>query len=162
VVVASPDNPAAGARQMSGLGGQQWLLGPEDTEPSSELGRVLDQGGIGIGDVRVFPSHAAAAVAVAAGGGVTLAVAHTITNQLQTGSLARLNVAGTPVKGIWYASSLSGNPLPAALALRRFMTTPEATHATLGGGGVPPGRLHPPVHVTLWSSISGPGRARKR
>jgi LysR family transcriptional regulator, low CO2-responsive transcriptional regulator len=161
VVVASPNNPAAGARQMSALVGQQWLLGPEDTEPSSELGRVLDNGGIGLGDVRLFPSHAAAAIAVAAGSGVTLAVAHTINNQLQTGSLARLDVAGTPVKGIWYASSLIGNPPPAALALRRFMTTPEATHATLGGGGVPPGRLHPPVHVTLWSSISRRGQAKK-
>jgi DNA-binding transcriptional LysR family regulator len=161
VVVASPDNPAAGARDMSALAGQQWQLGPEDTEPSSELGRVLDNGGIGLADVRVFPSHAAAAVAVAAGSGVTLAVAHTVNNQLQNGSLSRVNLAGTPVKGIWYASSLIGNPPPAALALRRFMTTPEATHATLGGGGVPPGRLHPPVHVTLWSSISGPGRAKK-
>jgi DNA-binding transcriptional LysR family regulator len=161
VVVASPNNPTADALDMSGLAGQQWLLGPEDTEPSSELGRVLDSGGIGLGDVRLFPSHAAAAVAVAAGSGVTLAVAHTINNQLRTGALSRVNVGGTPVKGIWYASSLIGNPPPAALALRRFMTTPEATHATLGGGGVPPGRLHPPVHVTLWSSISTPGRAKQ-
>ena len=100
-------------------------------------------------------------LAVATGSGVTLAVAHTISNQLESGTLSRINVAGTPAKGIWYASSLIGNPLPAAQALRRFMTTPEATHATLGGGGVPPRRLHPPVHVTLWSSISGPNRAKK-
>jgi DNA-binding transcriptional LysR family regulator len=160
VVVASPSNPTAGAHNMAGLSGQQWLLGPEDMEPSSELGRVLDASGVGLKDVRVFPSHAAAASAVAAGGGVTLAVAHTITSQVQAGALARVNIAGMPAKGIWYASSLIANPPPAALALRRFMTTPEATHATLGGGGVPPGRLHPPVHVTLWSGISGTDRVR--
>jgi len=160
VVVASPNNPAVGARDMAGLAGQQWLLGPEDTEPSSELGRVLNTGGVGLKDVRVFPSHAAASGAVAAGSGVTLAIAHTISNQLEGGSLSRINVAGAPIKGMWYGSSLIGPPPPAALALRRFMTTPEATHATLGGGGVPPGRLHPTVHVTLWSGISGPNRAR--
>jgi len=162
IVVASPGHLAAGARTMAGLGGQPWLLGPDDIEPSSELGRVLCAGGIDLRQARVFPSHAAASASVAAGNGITLSIAHTVSHQLATGILTRVPVAGTPVKGIWYVSSLMGNPPPAARALRRFMSTPEATHATLGGGGVPPGRLHPPVHVTLWSSISGPDRVRRQ
>jgi hypothetical protein len=41
---------------------------------------------------------------------------------------------------------------PAAWALRRFVTTPEATQAMLArAGGVPAERFRPPVHVTIWS-----------
>jgi len=58
------------------------------------------------------------------------------------------------VRGTWYASTLASNQTPrAALALRRFVITREATYAALAGGGVPPGRSRPPIHITLWSGI---------
>jgi len=155
IVVSGRRNQVAFDRDLSALGRQPWLLGPNDTQPASEVGRFFLSGNTALGDVRVYPSHAAAAAAVAAGHGVTLAIAHTVAEELGRGMLARVRVAGTPVSGMWYASTLGSNQTPrAALALRRFVTTPEATHAALAGGGVPPGRSHPPIHITLWSGIS--------
>jgi len=140
---------------VSALSRVQWLLGPNDTEPSSEVGRFLRSGGSGIRNIRVFPSHAAAAAAVASGHGVTLAVAHTASEALERGMLIRVGVAGTPSRGMWYVSTLAGNQASrAALALRAFLTTPEGTHVARAGGGIPPGRSHPPIHITLWRGIS--------
>jgi LysR family transcriptional regulator, low CO2-responsive transcriptional regulator len=144
------------AGKVEALVQEQWLLGPNDSEPSSEVGRFLVAGNRSLRNARVFPSHAAAAAAAAAGHGITMAIAHTVTHQLASGILARVGLAGTPVKGMWYASTLAGNlaPRPAA-AFRRFVATPEAARATLTGeGGVAPGRLSPPTHITLWSGIA--------
>jgi LysR family transcriptional regulator, low CO2-responsive transcriptional regulator len=154
IVVRGRHHAADVDQDLSAPGREPWLLGPNDTEPASEVGRFFRAGSMGIRDVRVFPSHAAAAAAAAAGRGVTLAVAHTIAAELDRGMLARVSAAGTPVRGMWYASILAGNQTPrAALALRNFVVTPEGTHAALAGAGIPPGRAHPPIHITLWSGI---------
>jgi len=51
----------------------------------------------------------------------------------------------------WRESAAAG-----ALALCRFVTGPEATLATPARGrAVPPGRLHPPIHIKLCSGIPG-------
>jgi DNA-binding transcriptional LysR family regulator len=154
IVVSGRHNQAAIDNDPLARAREQWLLGPNDTEPASEVGRFFLAAGEPAGDVLVYPSHAAAAAAVAAGHGVTLAIAHTVAEELDRGMLARVGVRGTPVRGMWYASTLAGKHTPrAALALRRFVITPEATHAALAGGGVPPGRTRPPIHITLWSGI---------
>lgn len=85
-----------------------------------------------------------------------MAIAHTVAEQLASGMLVRVGPAGAPIKGMWYASTLAGSlaPRPAA-AFRRFVSTPEAALATLAGeSGVAPGRLNPPIHITLWSGIA--------
>lgn len=143
-------------RDPSALAHEQWLLGPNDSEPSSEVGRILAAGNARLREARVFPSHAGASAAAGSGHGMTMAIAHTVADQLASGMLVRVGLAGTPVKGMWYASTLAGNlaSRPAA-AFRRFVTTPEAARATLSGlGGVAPGRLNPPIHITLWSGIA--------
>ena len=49
----------------------------------------------------------------------------------------------------------SGRALPAALALQRFATTPEATQAISSGrAGTVSTRARPAVHVTLWRSVA--------
>jgi DNA-binding transcriptional LysR family regulator len=155
IVVTGRRDRSTIERDMSALGREQWLLGPSDTEPASEVGRFFGSSSAGLRDVRVYPSHAAAVAAVASGRGVTLAVAHTVGEELDRGMLSRVGIAGTPVRGMWYASTLAGSQTPrAALALRNFLMTPEGTHAALAGGGVPPGRAHPPIHITLWSGIA--------
>jgi LysR family transcriptional regulator, low CO2-responsive transcriptional regulator len=155
IVVIGRQNQAAIDGDPWALSREQWLLGPNDTEPASEVGRFLGPGGTTPGDVRVYPSHAAAAAAVVSGHGVTLAIAHTVAEELERGMLSRVGAAGTPVRGMWYATTLASNQTSrAALALRRFVITPEATHAAVAGGGVPPGRSRPPIHITLWSGIS--------
>ena len=64
----------------------------------------------------------------------------------------RLDVRGTPIVEMWHASTLGlGRALPAALALQRFATTPEATQAiSTGRAGAVSSQARPKVHVTLW------------
>ncbi len=63
---------------------------------------------------------------------------------------------GTPLTELWYASTLGlDRALPAALALQRFATTPEATQAMAAGRvGQTSARSRPAVHVTLWRSLA--------
>jgi hypothetical protein len=63
-----------------------------------------------------------------------------------------LDVRTTPLEELWHASTLGPERRPElASALRRFITTPEATQAMLArSSDVPAGRFRPPVYVTLW------------
>ena len=56
---------------------------------------------------------------------------------------------------MWHAATLGADRRSeSADALRRFVTTPEATQAIVARpGGVPAGRFRPPVYVTIWSAI---------
>jgi DNA-binding transcriptional LysR family regulator len=148
VVVAGPEHALAGRRAVrpAELASDTWLTGPSGTEPSAELASMPHE------EVLAFPSDAAALDAAAAGRGLMLAVAHTVLTQLSRGTVVRVDVAGTPLDRLWHASALSGERrTPAAGALGRFVTTPEATQAMLSGsGGVPAERFRPPVYVTLW------------
>jgi hypothetical protein len=91
-----------------------------------------------------------------------LAIAHTVLDPLRRGSLVRLDVAGTPREAMWHAATLPADRrAPAADALHRFVTTPEATQAIVARpGGVPAGRFRPPVYVTIWSAPTASGGGR--
>jgi hypothetical protein len=80
-------------------------------------------------------------------------VAHLVAADVARGALVRLPVEGTPIELLWYATTLTPDRRPAAAAaFRRFIATPDATHAMhLPVGGVPPSRFRPPVYVTIWS-----------
>ena len=55
-------------------------------------------------------------------------------DEVRRRALVRLDVRGTPIVELWHASTLGlGRALPAALALQRFATTPEATQAISTG-----------------------------
>jgi LysR family transcriptional regulator, low CO2-responsive transcriptional regulator len=158
IVVAGPRHPSARAADLrpAMLGGERWLSGPSGAAATFLARHRLDPEA-----VRAFPSDAAALAEVAAGRGVALAVAHTVLDELRRGSLVRLPVRGTPVEGMWHLSALRAERrTPAAWALRRFVTSPEATHALLARpGGVPAGRYRPAVHVTLWNPVEVGPRA---
>jgi LysR family transcriptional regulator, low CO2-responsive transcriptional regulator len=100
-------------------------------------------------------SERAAQDAAAAGEGVSLAIAHTVLDRLRRGTLARLDVAGTPRDGMWHAATLGPDRRSAvADALRRYVTTPDATQAIVARpGGVAAGRFRPPVYVTIWTAV---------
>lgn len=158
LVVVGGREDAVAPGDEPGLPRDHWVLGPNDTDGVSEVGRFFTAANAISRGVRVYPSHAAAAAAAVSGRGMTLAVAHTVVDELGRGMLVRIPMAGTPVTGMWYATTLAAGQAPAAaVALRRYVTTPEATHAALAGGGIPPGRSHPPIHITLWSGISARG-----
>ena len=81
-------------------------------------------------------------------------LAHAVADEVRRRALVRLDVRGTPIVEMWHASTLGlGRALPAALALQRFATTPEATQAISSGprGRGLGGRRAP--HVTLWQSV---------
>jgi DNA-binding transcriptional LysR family regulator len=158
VVVAAPRHPLAGRRDvpLDALRGERWLVGPADAEPA----RFFAERGLPAPEQGAFATEAAAQAAAAAGEGVTLAIAHTTLDALRRGALVRLDVRGTPREAMWHATTLSADRRsPVADALRRYVTTPDATQAIVARpGGVPAGRFRPPVYVTIWSAIDAPPR----
>jgi DNA-binding transcriptional LysR family regulator len=158
VVVAAAGHPLAGARSIapSALTDERWLVGPPELDPSTTVGGFLARNALEPAQIATYNSHAAAIAATAAGEGITLALAHSVLDEVRRRALVRLDVRGTPIVELWHASTLGlGRALPAALALQRFATTPEATHAiSTGRAGKVSARVRPKVHVTLWRSVA--------
>ena len=152
IVVAGARHRLAGARAVAlrTLCRERWLVGPT----GADVERLFAAHGLEAPQRGAFTTEAAAHAAAAAGEGVTLAIAHTVLHALRRGSLVRLDVRGTPLDGMWHAATL-GRDLRSQVAdaLRRFVTTPDATQAIVARpGGVPAGRFRPPVYVTIWSA----------
>ena len=79
---------------------------------------------------------------------MAFAVAHDVAK----GRLVKLDGPGLRTDGVWSAMTLPESGSRSAVAeLTRFVTTPRATQAMLGGSGVNVSRFKPSVHVTLWS-----------
>jgi LysR family transcriptional regulator, low CO2-responsive transcriptional regulator len=156
VVVASPDHPLGNTGSQitaNCLARERWLLGPDGLDPGTPAAAFLARHGIGAERASVFPSATAALHATAAGDGLTIAFLHVIREELRHRALTALDVAGTPLNGMLYASALRGERRSqAASALCRFVTTPAATQALLArASGVPVSHFRPTVHVTIWS-----------
>ena len=152
VLVAAPSHPLAGRPRLTvaDLAGHTWLAGPAGIEPGTEEDRWAAADGEPPLVVRM-DSEADAVAAARSGSGCTLALAHVVAADLRSGALVRLPVAGTPVTGIWWATTAGQGRTPAgAVALQRFLTTPDATTALLAR---PPrtGHSRPTVRVELWS-----------
>jgi LysR family transcriptional regulator, low CO2-responsive transcriptional regulator len=153
IVVAAPGHTLASSKGLApaALVSTPWLLGPYESDRSTDTGAFLARQSIAPRRTRTYPNFAAAISQVASGRGVTLAIAHTVRDELERGSLVELDVRGTPISGLWYVSTLRPELRTAsAEALRRFVTLPDATRAMLArGGGVPAERF---VHAgTRWS-----------
>ena len=156
VIVAGAGHPLAGARDVAPSALAPWLIGPGDLDRATATGAFLARHGVAESDVAAYTSHAAAIAAAAAGEGVLLTLAHSVRDEIRRRALVRLSVRGTPIVERWHASTLGlGRALPAALALQRFATTPEATQAISSGrAGRAPVRVRPAVHVTRWQSVA--------
>ena len=158
IVVAAPGHPLAGRADIppAELAGERWLLGPPELDPTTGAGLLFARAGLQPADVVGYTSHAAAVAAAAAGDGVVLTLAHTVIEELRRRALTRIDVRGTPMLEMWHASTLGfGRALPAALALQRFATSPEATQAvSTGRAGTASSKARPRPHVTLWSSVA--------
>jgi DNA-binding transcriptional LysR family regulator len=158
LVVAAPGHRLAGVRDVSpsALANERWLVGPPDIDPGANVGLFFARNGLDPPDIAAFTSHAAAIGAAAAGEGILLALGHAVLAEARRRVLVRIDVRGTPIVELWYASTLGlDRALPAALALQRFATTPEATQAmSTGRAGTTSTRTRPAVHVTLWRSVA--------
>ena len=158
VLVAAPGHVLAGRHSVapSELTSQRWLVGPPDLDPTTTTGQFLARNRLDPPEIVRYNSHAAAIAAAAAGEGITLTLAQSVLGELRRRALVRLDVRGTPIIEMWHASTLGlGRALPAALALQRFATTTEATHAiSTGRAGAVSTRSRPKVHVTLWRTVA--------
>lgn len=165
VIVAGRDHRLVGQPDIApaALAHERWLVGPAGAGRSTPPGAYFARNRIAPSDIRVFPSDAAALTDAMSGDGLMLALAHSIVDPLRRRAIARLDVRGTPAVDLWYASTLGERRcLDAALALRRFAGSREATHAIAAPQhGVPASRVRPTVHVTLWSSVAS-AAARRR
>ena len=159
IVVAAPDHRLARRTAVAPaeLAGERWLVGEPQLDPTTATGLFFARSGLAPASVATFSSHAGAIGAAAAGEGVALTLAHSVVDEFRRRALVRLDVRGTPVLELWHASTLGlGRALPAALALQRFATTPDATQAIAAGrAGAVSARVRPKkVHVTLWQSVA--------
>jgi LysR family transcriptional regulator, low CO2-responsive transcriptional regulator len=151
IVVAAPGHPLIGRPRLglADLVGHRWLTGPGGFEAGSEEERWADRDG-SPADVEEHESEASALVAVRSGTGLLLALGHAVAGDLRRGTLVRLPVEGTPVRGMWWATvPADGRASSGARALQRFLTTPDATSALLSRP-VRQDRVKP-VRVELWS-----------
>lgn len=166
IVAASPSHPLAGRREIepAELEQARWLLGTPELDATTGAGLLFTRSSISPAELVPYTSHAAAVAAAIAGDGIVLAPVSTVSAELRRRALMRLDMRGTPMLEMWHASTLGfGRALPAALALQRFATSPEATQAiSTGRSGSASSRARPRPHVTLWSSVAagykpGPG-----
>jgi DNA-binding transcriptional LysR family regulator len=152
IVVAAPSHTLAGSRALApaALVSTPWLLGPGESDPATDTGAFLARQSIAPRRTRSYPNFAGALAQAASGRGVSLAIAHTVRDELERGALVELDVRGTPISGLWYVSTLAPELRTAsANAMRRFVTMPDATRAMLNRvGGVPAERF---VQMGRWS-----------
>jgi len=162
VVVAGPEHRlASGGYRIAGpvpiplsrLANETWLVDPDATDAASPVHRILNRLGVAERNIRVFPGQAAAWVAAEKGEGIAPAISHLVAAELRRGSLVVLDVEGMPLELMWHSTTLvADRRSPAVAAFRRFVATPDATHAMHTPlSGVPPSRFRPPVYVTIWS-----------
>jgi DNA-binding transcriptional LysR family regulator len=152
VMVAGPGHLLAGRPhlRLRDVAAHRWLAGPGGLETGSEEHRWAHAAGVADA-VTSLDSEADALAAVRAGDGVLLALEHAVRDDLRRGTLVRLPVEGTPVRGMWWAGVPGdGRATPAARALQRFLTTPDATTALLARPERR-ARRRPTVRVELWS-----------
>jgi LysR family transcriptional regulator, low CO2-responsive transcriptional regulator len=158
IVVTAPGHPLAERHAIppSLLARERWLVGPPEIDPSTAVGLFFARHSLEASEIATYTSHAAAIAAAAAGEGIILTLSHSVVEEVRRRALIRLDVRGTPVEELWYASTLGlDRALSAALALQRFATTPEATQAiSTGRAGTVSVRARPKVHVTLWRSVA--------
>ncbi|RKR30415.1 LysR family transcriptional regulator [Arthrobacter oryzae] len=155
VVVAAARDPLAslpGPVALSELLGRPWFAGPAGVQAASEEGRWLASQGVAPEIIRLS-SETEALAAVRAGEGTMMALGHIVQPEIRSGALIRVPVAGTPVPGLWWASTLNRRRATSmARALQKFAATADATAAMVAPGGSRGlERRGPKFHVALWS-----------
>ena len=162
VLVAHPGHPLAvhrAGRHPAAVLSQRWFTGPL-SETTGEEQRWMAKLPV-MPELVQLDSEAASLAAVRAGEGIMLAVAHVVRRELEAAELVQVPFPGTPLTGLWWATTLQGaRAAPAALSLQRFAASAEATEAMMAAAG-PRGlvRRGTRVHVALWASPAvQPGR----
>ena len=149
-----------GRSRRRALAGERWLVGPPELDPGEATGQLPRP-------PRRWRPSASRPTAAAPPRSPPRPPARASCSCSRTPSSTRSDGArscvltygerrssrcGTPRR------SASGRALPAALALQRFATTPEATQAISSGrAGAVSTTVRPKVHTTLWQSVAARG-----
>jgi DNA-binding transcriptional LysR family regulator len=85
IVVAAPSHTLAGSRALApaALVSTPWLLGPGESDPATDTGAFLARQSIAPRRTRSYPNFAGALAQAASGRGVSLAIAHTVRDELE-------------------------------------------------------------------------------
>jgi DNA-binding transcriptional LysR family regulator len=155
IVVAAAGHPLAalhGPVALAEVLRRPWFAGPAGIQAASEEGRWLASQAVAPETVRLS-SETEALAAVRAGEGTMLALGHIVRTEIRSGSLARVPVAGTPISGLWWASTLDRRRATTmARTLQKFAGTADATAAMVAPGGSRGlERRGSKFHVALWS-----------
>jgi DNA-binding transcriptional LysR family regulator len=154
VAVAGAGHRLAGRRVgQEELAQARWCLGPAATDATSTTYRFLADLGVPEGNQMVFQSQSAAINSLADGEGVTLAPAHRVAKEVESGRLIELDSPGARIDGVWTGYGLGQHTMSDdGKELLRFALSPRALQAMLAGSAANVSRFKPQVHVTLWSS----------
>ncbi|WP_307038192.1 LysR family transcriptional regulator [Arthrobacter sp. B3I4] len=155
VFVVAPGDPLgrlSGPVAVDRLLGRPWFTGPAGILDSSEEGRWLARLGV-VPEIIRLSSETDALAAVRAGEGTMLALGHIVQADVRSRTLLRVPVAGTPVPGLWWASTLDRyRTTTMTQTLQRFVGTADATAAMVARGGSRGlERRGSKFHVALWS-----------
>lgn len=124
VFVAAPDHPLAGAKRIAPqqLAGESFLLREPGSGTRAAMERFLSDHGVVPQRTVEMTSNETIKQAVMAGMGISFISERTIALELATGHIARLNVAGTPLKRHWFVVHRAEKRLlPVAEAFRQFL-----------------------------------------
>lgn len=124
VFIAAPDHPLARQKRIGPqrLAEEVFLLREPGSGTRAAMERFLGEHGVVPQRTVEMTSNETIKQAVMAGMGVSFISERTIALELATGNIARLNVAGTPLKRQWFVVHRAEKRLlPAAEAFRRFL-----------------------------------------
>ncbi|WP_095587647.1 LysR family regulator CbbR [Actibacterium ureilyticum] len=131
VIIAAPDHPLAGlAKIPDDALLRETFITREEGSGTRILGiRYLDRIGNGQTYAKIeMDSNETIKQAVIAGLGIAMISEHTVTEELRSGRLVRLNASGLPIMRQWYLLHLQDSPLtPAARRVRDEISAMEAS-----------------------------------
>lgn len=140
VVVGTREHPLRSRRRLEARAfeAETWLL----REPGSGTRETTEEfwaaEGISPASVMTVGSNGAIKQAAAVGLGVTLMSVHAVGAELESGALARLRVAGTPLRRSWHALYLEDAPLPRSAEYFLELLRGQASVRRARAGGVRP------------------------
>jgi len=123
-VVCAPNHPLSRRRGADFLilQGQDFVVREQGSGTRSTMEAVFAEHGITPNIVMEMPSNETIKQAVMAGMGMSFLSLRTVRQELASGHLALVDIAGLPIIRHWYVTHLSAKRLsPAAEALKRFL-----------------------------------------
>ncbi len=134
VVVAPPDHPLAGTRDvpLARLAQEVFVMREPGSGTRQAMDRFFTDQGVAFQSGMQMTRNEAIKQSVRAGLGLSLVSLHTIELELATGKLVVLDVVGLPIQRQWYLVYRRGKRLsPSARAFRQFVLT-EARRMAAG------------------------------